>query len=276
LLRSRAGSGGPQPTTYPKKPVPWRNYLVKFGFYAGTVGIWELVCLLHIWPPYIFPSPVSVAQTLYMGFEDRSLLIGIGISMKRLIIGYSISVVLGIILGLLLGRVKYLEQSVGSAVLGLQALPSICWLPAALLWFGLNEMAIIFVVFMGSFLSITISTEAGVKHIPPLLIKNAKILGIKGWRFYWEVILPGTLPAIITGMKLGWSFAWRSLMAGELLYVNLGLGYLLQLGRDLNDMSLIFAVMVVIVTIGLLVDHLIFATVERSIQRRWGLIAEEH
>lgn len=239
------------------------------------MGIWELVCLLHIWPPYILPSPVSVAQTLYTGFEDRSLLIGIGISMKRLIIGYSISIVLGIILGLLLGRVKYLEQSVGSAVLGLQALPSICWLPAALLWFGLNEMAIIFVVFMGSFLSITISTEAGVKHIPPLLIKNAKILGIKGWRFYWEVILPGTLPAIITGMKLGWSFAWRSLMAGELLYVNLGLGYLLQMGRDLNDMSLIFAVMVVIVTIGLLVDHLIFATVERSIQRRWGLIAEE-
>ncbi|MFN3467820.1 MAG: ABC transporter permease, partial [Candidatus Brocadiales bacterium] len=209
-----SASGGPQPTTHLKKPVPWKNYLVKFGFYAGVVGIWELVCLLGIWPPYILPSPVSVAQTLYMGFADKSLLIGIGISMERLMIGYSISVVIGIILGLLLGRVKYLEQSVGSAVLGLQALPSICWLPAAILWFGLNQAAIIFVVFMGSFLAITISTEAGVKHIPPLFIKNAKILGVTGWRFYWEVILPGTLPAIITGMKLGWSFAWRSLMAG--------------------------------------------------------------
>lgn len=261
---------------HPKKPIPWKNYLVKFGFYAGVVGLWELLCLLELWPPYIFPSPVSVAQTLYRGFEDKSLLIGIGISMERLIIGYSISVVLGVALGLLLGRVRYLEQSVGSAVLGLQALPSICWLPAAILWFGLNQTAIIFVVFMGSFLSIAISTEAGVKQIPPLFIKNAKILGIKGWRFYWEVILPGTLPAIVTGMKLGWSFAWRSLMAGELLYVNLGLGYLLQLGRDLNDMSLIFAVMVVIVAIGLLVDHLIFAVVERRIKRRWGLLAEEH
>jgi NitT/TauT family transport system permease protein len=240
------------------------------------VGVWELICLLHIWPPYILPSPVDVAQTLYNGFKDRSFLFGIGISMERLIIGYSISVVLGVTLGLLLGRVKYLEQSVGSAVLGLQALPSICWLPVAILWFGLSQVAIIFVVFMGSFLSIAIATEAGVKHIPPLIMKNARILGIKGWRLYWEVIFPGTLPSIIMGMKLGWTYAWRSLMAGELLYVNLGLGYLLQLGRDLNDMSLIFAVMVVIVAIGLLVDHLIFAVVERGVKRRWGLLTEEH
>jgi NitT/TauT family transport system permease protein len=240
------------------------------------VGIWELICLLHIWPPYILPSPVSVAQTLYTGFEDRSLLIGIGVSMQRLIIGYSIAVVLGITVGLFLGRVRYLEHSLGSAVLGVQTLPSICWVPVATLWFGFGQVAIAFVVVIGSLFVIVISTQDGVKHIPPLLMKNASLLGIKGWRLYWEVILPGALPAIVTGMKLGWSFAWRSLMGGELLFANLGLGHLLNEGRKANDTSLLFAVMVVIVIIGLLVDHLIFATLERSIKRRWGLIVEEH
>src|SRR3989304_963421 len=265
-----------QVVVHPRKPIHWKDYLVKFGFYVGVVGIWELIALFHVWPPYILPSPVSVAQTLYYGFEDKSLLFGIGISMERLIIGYSIAIVLGVLLGLALGRVRYLEQSVGSAVLGLQTLPSITWLPAAILLVGLHQAAIIFVVFMGSFLSIAISTEAGVKHIPPLFIKNAGILGIKGWRLYWEVILPASLPSIITGMKLGWSFAWRSLMAGEMLFVNLGLGYLLQLGRDLNDMSLIFAVMVIIVAIGMIVDHLIFGLVEKAVKGRWGLLVEEH
>ncbi len=222
------------------------------------------------------PSPVDVAMTLYRGFEDKSLLIGIGISMQRLLIGYVVSVVIGIILGLLIGRVRYVEQTIGTAVLGLQALPSICWLPPAILWFGLNQISIIFVVFMGSVLAITISTQDGAKHIPPLLIKNAKVLGIKGWRFYWEVMLPAMLPSIVTGMKLGWSFAWRSLMAGELLFMNLGLGYLLEMGRDLNDMSLIFAVMLIIVAIGLMVDHLVFAAVEGGIKKRWGLLTEEH
>ncbi|HHT9141409.1 MAG TPA: ABC transporter permease [Candidatus Tripitaka californicus] len=137
-------------------------------------------------------------------------------------------------------------------------------------------MAIAFVVVIGSLFVIIISTQDGVKHIPPLLVKNARLLGIEGWRLYWEVILPGALPAIVTGMKLGWSFAWRSLMGAELLFATLGLGHLLNQGRVANDTSLLFAVMVVIVIIGLLVDHLIFATVERSIKRRWGLLVEEH
>ncbi|HHT9153252.1 MAG TPA: ABC transporter permease, partial [Candidatus Hypogeohydataceae bacterium YC40] len=123
---------------------------------------------------------------------------------------------------------------------------------------------------------VIISTQDGVRHVPPLFIKNARLLGIKGWRLYWEIILPGTLPAIVTGMKLGWSFAWRSLMGGELLFANFGLGHIIKYGRDKNDTSLLFAAMVIIVAIGLLVDHLIFAVVERSIKRRRGLLVEEH
>jgi NitT/TauT family transport system permease protein len=263
-------------TAHPKKPVPWGDYLVKFGFYAGMVGIWELVCLAQIWPPYILPSPVSVALALYRGFEDKTLLLGVGVSMERLIIGYSISVIIGVTLGLLLGRVRYLEKSLGSALLGIQTLPSICWVPVATLWFGFGRVAITFVVVIGSLFVIAISTQDGVRHVPPLFIKNARLLGIKGWRLYWEIILPSALPAIVTGMKLGWSFAWRSLMGGELLFADFGLGHLLKQGRDVTDTSLVFAVMVVIVAIGLLVDHLIFAVIESGIKKRRGLLAEEH
>jgi NitT/TauT family transport system permease protein len=143
----------------------------------------------------------------------------------------------------------------------------------ALLWFGLSEKAIMFVVVMGAVLSVTLSTADGVRNTPPLYLRAARTMGARGLRLYTGVILPSALPAILSGMKLGWSFAWRSLMAGELLYVSvgLGLGQLLTMGRELNDMSQVIAVMLLIVAIGLLVDRAIFAPVERRVRERWGL-----
>jgi NitT/TauT family transport system permease protein len=139
------------------------------------------------------------------------------------------------------------------------------------LWFGLSETAILFVVVMGALLSITLSTEAGVKNTPPLYLRAARNLGARGWKMYALVILPAALPSIITGMKLGWSFAWRSLMAAELLYVSLGLGHLLTMGRELNDMSQVIAVMLIIIVIGLVIDRLVFAPIESRVRERWGL-----
>ncbi|RPI07552.1 MAG: ABC transporter permease [Zetaproteobacteria bacterium] len=191
--------------------------------------------------------------------------------MRRIFVGYGISVAVGTLLGLVQARWKLVDETLGSLVLGLQTLPSICWLPLALLWFGLNERAIIFVVVMGSLLSITIATEHGVKHTPPLLIRAAQTMGARGLKMYVDVILPAALPSVIEGMKQGWSFAWRSLMAGELLFVSMGLGQLLSMGRELNDMSQVVAVMMVIVGIGLCVDRLVFARLGNSVRRRWGL-----
>lgn len=219
----------------------------------------------------MFPSPLSVFQTLVNGFMDRTFLIGIAISMRRIAIGYGISVIAGILLGLLIGRVKLLDETMGSLVLGLQTLPSITWLPLALLWFGLNERAIIFVVIMGAVLSITIGTYSGVKGVPPLYLKAGRNMGAQGHQLFIQVILPAALPSIVVGLKQGWSFAWRSLMAGELLFVSLGLGYLLMMGRELNDMSQVIAVMIIIIIIGLIVDRLIFAKLERNLYERWGL-----
>lgn len=190
--------------------------------------------------------------------------------MRRLLIGYFISLVAGITLGLMLARSRTLRESVGTIVTGLQALPSICWLPLALLWFGLSESAILFVVIAGSLLSVTVATEAGVRNVPPLYLRAARTMGAKGMTLYLRVILPAALPSIISGMRLGWTFAWRSLMAGELLFVSGGLGQLLATGRELGDMARVMAVMVAIVALGLTTEVLIFQRLEARVREVWG------
>ncbi len=240
-------------------------------FFVLILLAWQSLAWLGLWAPYIFPAPLEVAQTLARGFQNGTFFIGIITSMQRLLVGFAISAVIGLGLGLALGRIRVLDETLGSLVLGLQALPSICWLPLALLWFGLSETAMLFIVVMGALLSITLSTEDGVKNTPPLYLRAARNLGARGWKMYALVILPAALPSIITGMKLGWSFAWRSLMAAELLYVSLGLGHLLMIGRELNDMSQVIAVMLVIIAIGLIVDRVIFSPIESRVRERWGL-----
>jgi NitT/TauT family transport system permease protein len=239
-------------------------------FFVILVLVWQALALMNIWEDYIFPAPLAVLKTLIADISNGSLEKGIAVSMKRLVVGYGISLVLGVMLGLMLARVKVLDDTVGSLFLGLQTLPSICWLPLALLWFGLNEDAIIFVVVMGAVVSIAISTDIGVKNVSPIYVRAARNMGARGYRLYCKVVIPAALPSMIAGMKLGWSFAWRSLMAGELLFMSGGLGQLLHMGRELNDMSQVAAVMLVIIAIGWSVDRLLFAALERDIRRRWG------
>lgn len=241
-------------------------------FYLALIGLWQGLSLLKIWPEYIFPTPVGVAKTLITGFEDKTFIIGILISMKRILIGYGLSIAIGLCLGLLIGRVKTLDETLGSLVLGFQALPSICWLPLALLWFGLSESAMQTVVILGSLFSIIIGADTGVKNIPPIYIRAARTMGASGFHLYTKVIIPAAFPSIISGFKQGWSFAWRSLMAAELLYVGLGLGHLLMMGRELNDMNQVIAVMIVIIVIGVVVDRFVFGKIENKIRERWGLV----
>lgn len=210
-------------------------------------------------------------MALVDGFADKTFIIGSLISLKRIAIGYGLSVLLGTMLGVALFKFRILRDTVGAMVLGLQTLPSICWLPLALLWFGLNEKAIIFVVIMGALLSVTMATESGLRGVPPLYLNAGRNMGLRRFRLFWEVMLPASLPTIIMGLKQGWSFAWRSLMAGELLFVSLGLGHLLMMGRELNDMNQVVAVMILVVVIGLIVDILFFARIERAVRLRWGL-----
>ena len=250
------------------KPGRWQTRLV---FFVVLLLVWEALFRLNFWPSYVFPSPSSVITSIRLGLADGTYPLAMAVSLRRILIGYGLSLLIGIPLGLLLGRVRPVQDTLGLIILGLQALPSICWLPLALLWFGLSERAILFVVVMGAVLSVTLSTADGVRNTPPLYLRAARTMGASGMMLYRGVILPSALPAIISGMKLGWSFAWRSLMAGELLYVSLGLGQLLTMGRELNDMAQVIAVMLVIIAMGLLVDRAVFAPVERRVRERWGL-----
>ena len=201
---------------------------------------------------------------------DGTIPRGILTSMRRLLVGYLLSLVGGVGLGLALARSRTLRESIGTVVTGLQALPSICWLPLALLWFGLSETAILFVVIAGSLLAITVATEAGVSNVPPLYVRAARTMGARGATLYLRVILPAALPAVLSGMRLGWTFAWRSLMAGELLFVSGGLGQLLAAGRELGDMARVMAVMVAIVTLGLVTEVLFFQRLDARVREVWG------
>ncbi len=236
------------------------------------IALWALLASRHVWDATLFPSPLQVGQTLVDKIRDHSLLDAIAISLRRVLLGFSISLVVGVPLGIVLARQKLLGETVGSLISGLQSLPSICWLPLALLWFGLNDAAIEFVVIMGSFVSITVAVTDGVKNLPPTYVRAARTMGVKGARLYTHVLLPASLPTVLTAAKLGWSYAWRALMSGELLFVSFGLGHMLMMGRELADMSEVIAVMIVIVAIGLFTDGVIFGGLERGVRDRFGFV----
>lgn len=246
--------------------------LAKHAIFYSVLGlIWFVLAKLKIWPPYVFPTPQGVWESLEAGFADHSFWIAIAVSMKRMLIGYGLSVVLGMVLGFGVASNKFLEETMGGLLVSLQSLPSICWLPLAVLWFGLTEKAILFVVVMGSLLSVTIAMETGRQQMPKIFGMAGRNLGARGFPLFWYVLLPASLPYIVSGLKQGWAFAWRSLISGEMIFVSLGLGQLLMMGRDLNDMSQVIAVMILIVAIGYVVDGLVFKTIERRLQRKWGL-----
>lgn len=239
-------------------------------FFAVLLLAWDSVARYGPWPDRLLPGPAAVGDALLAGFRSGGFLQSVLVSVVRLLIGYAISMVGGILLGTLLVRYKALQETVGALIVGMQALPSVCWLPLALLWFGLNERAIIFVVVMGSLFSIVLGVQAGITNTPPTFVKAARNLGARGVRLYVQVILPAAFPTILSGLKQGWAFAWRSLMAGELLFFSLSLGNLLNAGRTAHDSAQIVAVMLLIVAIGVAFNQILFAPIERRVAERWG------
>jgi NitT/TauT family transport system permease protein len=170
-------------------------------------------------------------------------------------------------------RWKTVDEFFGPLFLGLQTLPSVCWVPLAIVWFGITEQAILYVLIMGSFFAIALSLRDGLRTIPPLYQRAGLMLGARGWRLYRYVLLPASLPALASSLRQGFSFAWRSLMGAEFIFVlkNHGLGFLLQTGRDFNDVAQVVAVMAIMVIAGIAADRLAFARLERRIHTRFGL-----
>jgi len=243
----------------------------KIAFYVSLIVVWQVIDMVNIWPDQIFPSPVEVAEDLYFGFADGGIFYGIGTSMMRLMVGLSIAIGGGLLLGIFMARYETVNQTIGSLVLGLQSIPSIAWVPLAILWFGLTDAGIIFVTAIGAIFAVAINSYTAVKNINPTIIAAARNMGAKGTQLVSSVLIPAAFPYMIAGFKQGWAFAWRGLIGAELLFSFLGLGFLLNVGRQLNDVSQVIAIMIVIMGIGIAVDGIIFKRVERKVMSRWGL-----
>lgn len=245
-------------------------------FAVGLVALWQLLYVAATdwfeWAkPYAVPHPLGVWKSMCALAMNGTLLSAVVNSMLRVLMGFGISIAIGIVFGILIIQSEYLARNLKPLILGIQTLPSICWVPFAILWFGLGESAIIFVVVMGSAFSIAIAVESGIKSVPPIYIKAARTMGVSGRKLYTKVIFPAALPFFVSGLKQGWSFAWRALMSGEVMSASVGLGFTLTQGRDLADINQVMTVMLVIIFIGIVIDKGVFSSVEHHILRKRGL-----
>ena len=250
-----------------------KRTLVVALFIAALILLWQAATMSGRWSPVLLPPPRAVVLYLWDALRDGTLVEAAGVTLRRLLLGYAIGIAIGLPLGLATSTSEYMQDTVGALALGLQTLPSVCWIPLALLWFGQTETAMLFVVVMGTLWSVLLATDTGARNIPPIYARAARTMGSEGFDKWTRVILPASLPFVVSGMKQGWAFAWRSLMAAEIfvtILTGFGLGHLLQYGRELSAMDQVIGVMVVIVVIGLIADKMLFSPCERFLHRRWG------
>ena len=245
-----------------------------FFYWFLILLIWQVSHDFGWCSELFFPSPWQIVSFFYDGFvHNMTLWSSIMISFKRLFIGYSISIVLGIPLGMLCSTFSVFDRILGKLALSLQTLPSICWVPLTLLWLGQNDSAIIFVVCMGSIWGLILGAKQSVQLIPEIYVRAAYTMGARGLMLWRTVIFPAALPLIVTSMKQSWAFAWRSLLSAE-IYIStvngLGLGQLLHYGREMQAMDQVVSIIFILIIIGLFIERYMFVPIENYIVKRWG------
>ena len=254
----------------------WLATWPKVAAIALALLLWQIVVWSGWRPEYVLPAPATVFDRLGELIADGTVFEAVAVTMRRALVGFALAVAIGVVVGGIVASSKIARSAVGSMITGLQTMPSIAWFPLAILLFQLSEGAITFVVVLGAAPSIANGLIAGVDHVPPVLLRAGHMMGARGFDKFRHVVLPASLPSFVGGLKQGWAFAWRSLMAGELL-VTLGVfsvGFLLQQYRTVNDTPSLIAMMIVILTIGILVDALVFGTLDRWVRRRYGLLTD--
>ncbi|AWN22586.1 ABC transporter permease [Deinococcus irradiatisoli] len=240
------------------------------------VGVWWLITdVLKLWPPYVFPSPKAVWEEFSYGLwgsgpQDGKLLSSVGSSLRRVALGYVIAVALGSAVGLLMSLWRPLRDTLGAYLQGLQSVPSIAFVPFAILFLGLNERAVMFVVIIEGFIPVALAVSGAVLNVPPAWRTAGRTLGASHFSLVTRVLLPAALPNIVTGLRTAWSFAWRALIGAELLTANPGLGRLLEVGRNTSNMALVIATIIIVGVVGGLFDLLIRA-LETRMRRDYGL-----
>jgi len=252
-----------------------RTALPPVVFLALLVGVWQLAYVAKLKPSYALPGPADVAQTFWETVQDGRAFEAIWTSLSRGAVGFSLSVVIGTLLGLAMWGSRWLRAAIGPIVSGLQSLPSVAWVPAAIIWFQLSDAAIYTVVLLGAVPSIANGLLTGMKQVPPLFDSVGRVLGLSAVGRVRYVLLPAALPGYLGGLRQGWAFAWRSLMAAELITysprLGQGLGQLLNIGRELSQMSLVITSITLILVVGIAIELLVFAPLERGVLARRGL-----
>lgn len=253
------------------------NQLARFyvaGFYLLLLAGWQALYTFGAIPDYLFPSPLQVAVRLWELGVDGLLWPSMKATLLRMVTGFSVAAIIGLVIGLFMGMSRIVNRCLRSLFLGLQTLPTAAWVPVSLLLFGLKEQGIYFVILMSSMPAVAIATSDGILQIPPIYIRAAKTFGTSVVSMPFTVILPAALPSIVTGIKLGWTLGWHGAVSAELIKSTVGLGFLLYMGRELNDAAQVIGIMVLTIMVGLLLDRFVFGRIERRIRRRWGL--EKH
>src|SRR6201999_3929745 len=251
----------------------WQASWPKVLAVAIVLGIWELVYLANFKPHVVLPGPGQVLPNLWHQLNHAQLWKAIGLTLQQAVVGFVAALVVGTVIGLIVARVPPVRAAVGSMIPGLQTLPSVVWIPFAIILFGNNTTAILFMVIITAAPSIANGLIAGVDFTPPLLLRAGKTMGLRRVQLYRSLVLPAALPSFVSGLKQGWAFAWHGLLAGELLVIvpNLpSIGVLLQSDQDQTDMAGGFALLIVILVLRVLVGGPL-NTLNESLRRRRGL-----
>jgi NitT/TauT family transport system permease protein len=243
---------------------------IAIGF-GALLAAWQAVFMLKFKPSYLLPSPYMVGERLVQLAQSGALEQSTLVTLERLVIGFSISIVLGVAVGLLMVNFKRFGRAMGSFCVGLQSFPSIAWVPFAILLVGLNSEGIVFVLVISSAFSMMLSTYSGIRNVPPIYVKAGRNMGQSRLSLFKNVMLPASYPSLITGVRQTWSFAWHALIGAEILMASVGLGALLEFGANFARMDQIIAAMVMIFLIGFVVDRLLFFRLEGNVRTKWGL-----
>ena len=245
----------------------------KSWFILVIVLAWWLITAAGWVDPYKLPSPGDVVATLGTLFTERALFADLIATVLRLVEGWAIGVVAGVLLGILTGTSRLLEDGIRPVIAGLQAVPTIAFLPLAILWLGFDGSAVLAITAFGTFKPMALATYGAMHQIPPTLLMAGRALGARGLFMQRTLIFPAIVPNLVTGLKMGWSFAWRALMAAEIVVTGAaGLGGVLELGREIGAIDVVMAVILVILVVGIATEQLFFTRLERWVNRRWGLV----
>lgn len=199
---------------------------------AGAVGIWWILSAARVFPPYALPTPAQVwhgwVSLLHHGFGGQTLVSDLWTSLYRIAVGFALAAVIGIPLGIAMGRVRWIFEVVDPFLEFFRPVPPLAYIPVLVVWFGIGESPKIILIAVGTMPIIIINALSGVRSIPPVRLRVAESLGASRWQMFYRVILPSALPEIFTGLRVANGVAWTCLVAAELVAANSGLGWLVE------------------------------------------------